>query len=152
MKKYLDERQEQIINHIGSIAFLAIFTICAVSIIVQMIFFGGDLKSVAGETVAMTGGGIVYILLSVREGVFLKKGSNLTIKDHLLYIIIFSGIFSVIFYFAIRGKGAQEIQAGKYAGMFFGGIMITGFLISLAIGKCTERLLKKQEEKYKDSE
>ncbi len=152
MKKYLDERQEQIVNHIGSCAFLVMFIICAISIIVQMIFFGEDLKSVAGETVTMIGGGIVYIILSVREGVFLKKGSILTIKDHLLYSIIFSGIFSVIFYFTIRGKGAEEIQAGKYAGMFFGGIMIVGFLISLAIGKCTEVFLKREEEKYKDKE
>lgn len=152
MKKYLDERQEQIVNHIGSLAFLVMFIICAVSIIVQMIFFGGDLKSVAGETAAMTGGGIVYIILSVREGVFLKKGSILTIKDHLLYSMIFSSIFSIIFYLVIREKGAGEIQAGKYAGMFFGGIMTAGFLISLAIGKCTEYLLKREEEKYKDGE
>ena len=42
VKKYLDERQEQIVNHIGSCAFLVMFIICAISIIVQMIFLGEE--------------------------------------------------------------------------------------------------------------
>lgn len=150
MKKYLDERQDQIVNHIGAMAFYIMFFICAITIIVQIVFLDGGLSSVAGETLALLGGGVVYLAVSAENGVFLQKGKTLTGKENFIYSIICSGIFSALFGIAINGKAGPEVSIGKYIGIFFVGITVLGFAVLTIIAKCSECSQTKNGKKYED--
>ena len=71
---YGDEEKERALK-IGNSAFGIMFVCCAAAIIIQMVAFN-DLWLVAGETVTLILGGILYILLMAYNGVW-DKGSKI---------------------------------------------------------------------------
>ena len=71
---YGDEEKEKALK-IGNLAFGIMFVCCAAAIIIQMVAFN-DLWLVAGETVTLILGGILYILLMAYNGVW-DKGSKI---------------------------------------------------------------------------
>lgn len=150
MKHYLDERQEQVVNRIGAMAFYVMFFTCAITIIVQMVFLNSGLSSVAGETVALLGGGVVYLAASAKKGVFLQKGKTLTWKENFIFSIICAGISSALFGIAINGKAGPAVSIGKYIGMFFVGISVLGFAVLTIIAKCSECSRTMNGKKYED--
>lgn len=150
MKNHCDERENAIMSGIAAKGFYVMYAICTVAIIVKLIYLNGSISSVAGETLAITGGSLVYLIASVKNGLFLNRGKNLTVKDNLILSAACSGVFSALFGLAISGRVKQDISIGKYIGMFFAGIMILGFVVTTVLGKCSEYSQAKNEKKYSD--
>jgi transcriptional regulator with XRE-family HTH domain len=96
------ELEKQKVAQVGNFTFGIMFLACALAIIIQ-ISMTGNLSLVAGETVIMVGGGLVYIYFLVQNGVWEHGKKNSAKKDFLVSVLC-TGIFSVVYCFLIRGK------------------------------------------------
>jgi predicted neutral ceramidase superfamily lipid hydrolase len=151
MKKQWDERQKQETNQIGALSFVVMFLLCAVVIVVELIW-KGSLEIVAGETIVLLGGGITYLSCTLRDGYWVKSEKGLSITQNLLMSIVFAGIFSVIYALVIVKKIGESVMVAKYVAIFFGVIVVLSFICLLIFGKIAQHKNKKQEEKYPDEE
>ena len=140
MKRYLDERQQQEMSRTGTAGFYVIFFLCAVSVIVQLVFLGSGFADVAGETAAL--------LRGIRHGLFLTAGRQPGIKESALYSVILSGIFSVLFCIALRGKARPGAAVEPYVGIFFLGMAILCFAVTLILGVCSNYMKARRERQY----
>jgi uncharacterized BrkB/YihY/UPF0761 family membrane protein len=77
----------------------------------------GNLSLVAGETVIMVGGGLVYIYFLVRNGAWEHGRKNSAKKDFLVSVLC-TGIFSVVYYFLLRNQ-ADSVSVVVGAICFF---------------------------------
>ena len=148
MKRYLDERQQQEMSRTGTAGFYVIFFLCAVSVIVQLVFLGSGFADVAGETAALLGGGLIYLVRGIRHGLFLTAGRQPGIKESALYSVILSGMFSVLFCIALRGKARPGAAVEPYVGIFFLGMAILCFAVTLILGVCSNYMKARRERQY----
>lgn len=148
MKRYLDERQQQEMSRMGAAGFYVMFFLCAASVIVQLIFLGSGFADVAGETAALLGGGLVYLVLGIRHGLFLAAGRQPGIKESALYSIIIAVIFSVLFCIALREKARPGAAVEQYVGIFFLGMTILCFAVTLILVVCSNYMKARRERQY----
>lgn len=144
----MDERQIQEVNSIASKAFCTMYIICAVSIMIQLIVTDNGLTNVIGETVTILFGGIVYLVGSIRMGIFSIKGNGLTWMNNLMVSIICSGVFSALFGAVIEERANSQISIGRYVAVFFILITILGFLTLTIMNYHSKKIEQKNEEKY----
>ena len=125
---YGDEEKEKALK-IGNLAFGIMFVCCAAAIIIQMVAFN-DLWLVAGETVTLILGGILYILLMTYNGVW-DKGSKIrsTPLHDAVISTVCSGIFTVIYVLAIIQKASNDNAVARAAVLFFAGITVLSFFV-----------------------
>lgn len=125
---YGDEEKEKALK-IGNSAFGIMFVCCAAAIIIQMVAFN-DLWLVAGETVTLILGGILYILLMTYNGVW-DKGSKIrsTPLHDAVISTVCSGIFTVIYVLAIIQKASNNTAVARAAVLFFAGITVLSFFV-----------------------
>lgn len=114
---------------IGKTAFGMMFVCCAVVTVIQMAMTG-DLLLVAGETVTLILGGILYILLMAYNGVW-DKGSRVksTLLHDAVISMVCSGIFTVVYVFAIIQKASNDTAVARAAVLFFAGITGLNFFV-----------------------
>jgi transcriptional regulator with XRE-family HTH domain len=96
------EMEKMRVAQVGNFTFGLMFLICALAIIIQLLTTG-NLSLVAGETVTMVGGGLVYIYFLVRNGAW-EHGRKDNAKKDFLVSALCAGIFSVVYYFSIRAQ------------------------------------------------
>lgn len=111
----------------GNAAFGLMFTVCAAMIIIQMLI-AEDLRVVAGETVVLLVGGVIYIGIMTYNGIW-ETGSKFksTPFTDALTATVCAGVFAaVLAVFYIR-LGVATSQAVRSALLFFVGIAIAGF-------------------------
>jgi transcriptional regulator with XRE-family HTH domain len=134
------ELEKKKVAQVGNFTFGIMFLACALAIIIQ-IFMTGNLSLVAGETVIMVGGGLVYIYFLVRNGAWEHGKKNSAKKDFLVSVLC-TAIFSVVYYFLIRNR-ADAVSVVIGAICFF--VVITmvsyGFLRMLAF--CSRKKAEK---------
>lgn len=113
----------------GNNAFMCMFGICVIAVVVQ-ILLTVDLRIVIGETIAMVLGGIVYISIMVKNGIWEinSKAKNTLLRDMIISVLC-AGAFSIVYGFVILKKGADEAQALQLGVLFFVGIMVIGFVV-----------------------
>lgn len=123
----------------GNTVFGVMFAACAVSIVIQMIVTI-NLQLVLGETVILILGGIVYITIMVRNGIW-EVGSRFASTPGTDFIIstICAGIFSVIFAFCLLKRGATQAQVIDFSLGFFAGILILGFIVLRTIAMSNKK-------------
>lgn len=130
----------------GNIAFIVMFAICVLAIIIQM-WVTVDFKIVLGETIAIILGGIVYISIMVRNGVWEinSKTKNTLLRDAVISVLC-ACTFSIIYAFLIVKQGADKSQAVQMSVMFFIGIMVVGFVVLrlLAYANNKQRMKKQK--------
>ena len=114
---------------IGNTAFGVTFIVCAVAIIVQLLWFT-NMRLVLGETIALVVGGIVYLILMANGGVWDvttgKKRSPL--NDGVLSVVIaavFTGLYAVTIY-RIKPDGSK---VALFSAIFFIGISVVSFIV-----------------------
>lgn len=114
---------------VGNIAFCLTFFVCAAVIVIQLIITG-TLLIVLGETAVLLTGGIAYIALMVRGGVWesVPRFGNILLRDFLVSAV-FSGIFAVILAAFYIRMGAEIQQAARMASIFFAGIVAVSFAV-----------------------
>ena len=119
------DSQKQKAERAGSLAFGASFLLCTAVITVQ-ILWKGNLSLVMGETAILLGGGIVYLIMTVRAGAFERrvKGSG---KNYALISGACAGIFSVILFFFLILQGAAAGKALVFSLVFFIFIFAAGY-------------------------
>lgn len=150
MKNNLDERQNQEIHKIAASAFCVMYIISTLSILIQLILLNADFKNIIGETLTLLGGGIVYLVLCIKKGLFLCKGKRLTWMENMIGSILCSGIFSVFYSMTLRKKGNTSIPIGLSAACFFVGITLLCFIVLFIMGKCSAHAEKEKEQKYEE--
>lgn len=113
----------------GNIAFSLTFAVCVVMIVIQLIA-AGELAVVAGETVVLLVGGVVYIGVMTYNGIW-ETGSRFksTPLTDALISVICAGIFAVALTVYYIRLGAAMPQTIYSALIFFIGIAIAGFVI-----------------------
>lgn len=113
----------------GNTAFMLMFGICTLSIVIQMVLMV-DLKFVLGETIAVVFGTIVYLAIMVHNGIWEigSKKKSTPLKDAVISVMCAGG-FSVVLVLCILKKGAELSQAVHIGIAFFAGITIVAFLV-----------------------
>lgn len=113
----------------GNIAFLLMFSICTLAIVIQL-SLTIDLKIVIGETAAALLGGIAYITIMVHHGLWeigsKEKTNFFTGRNYQYSMCRYFFDTLCILYFQ---KGAVVSQAVHLALLFFIGITVIGFII-----------------------
>lgn len=148
MKNNLDERQYQEVSHIAANAFYVMFMISAASIVVQLVLLNQEISSVLGETIALLGGGSVYLICLMKKGIFSFKNNQMTITEIVLGSVICSGFFSIWYGIAIASRLGDEISLGRYVGGFFTGITLLCVVVLYVMSRCAMHFQKKNEKKY----
>jgi transcriptional regulator with XRE-family HTH domain len=133
---------------VGNFTFGLMFLACALAIIIQ-IFMTGNLSLVAGETVIMVCGGLVYIYFLVRNGVWEQGRKNSAKKDFLVSVLC-TGIFSVVYYFLTRDKAdAVSVVGGAICFFIVFTVVSYGFLRMLVY--CSRKNAEKIREKKENT-
>lgn len=150
MKKTgLDERQERVMERIGAGSFLVMFLACAAVITIELIC-GWDIKSVLGETAALAAGGIIYLIGSIKNGIWTKNGRKMTFGQNLLLSFVFSGVFSIAYAFIIAKRAAGNVHVARLIGVFFIGIAALCFLCLWSLGKLAQNRHEKEESRCRE--
>lgn len=145
-KGRLDERQERVVEGIGSLSFMVMFMMCAIVITGELIW-GGNIKSVAGETVVLAAGGAVYLAGTIKNGIWTKSGRRMSMGQKALLSIIFAGVFSVFYVLIISRKAVGNAGVEKIAGIFFIGIAVLCFLCLWGLEKLAWNRQEKEEKR-----
>ena len=123
----------------GNTAFGVMYLVCAAAIALQLVL-SANLRLVAGETTALTAGGLTYILLMVHRGTWDagsgKRRSKLS--DGVLSIVI-STVFTVLYVLTIRRMGGSKAQVSAFAARFFIGISLLCFAALRGIAALSRR-------------
>ena len=133
---YTDIQKQEAVKA-SSYGFIAVFMVCAATILVQLITYA-DMRLVIGETAAILAGGIIYLTLIVRAGAWndSKKESEVISRD-LLVSAVTSLVFTVPFFFiALRYSVRNEFQLSI---AFFGIIFIISFVVLRALAAISSR-------------
>lgn len=139
------EAEKEKAQKAGNTAFLLMFGICTIAIVIQMILTV-DLKIVLGETAAVVVGGIAYIGVMVRNGLWEidSKAENTSLRDGIISVIC-AGIFSVIYVLCTLKMGAEEAQALRMGAVFFAGIAVVGFIVLRVLARISKKKRKRGE-------
>ena len=125
---YSKEQQERSFKN-GNKAFSIAYVTCAIAIIVQLLVFA-DIKMVAGETVVLGVGGMVYLIMTIHNGTWETSsfGKRTVLNDSVLSILL-SAAFSLFYAGTIYRKSNEPSLANKYTVLFFVGTAIGSFLV-----------------------
>lgn len=111
----------------GNLAFGIAFVVCAAMIVIQLLM-AGELAIVAGETVVLLVGGVVYIGVMTYHGVWETGfGFKSTPFTDALIAVVCAGAFAVALAICYIRLGATTSQAIDSALLFFVGIAVVGF-------------------------
>lgn len=146
-KNGLDERQEKLVNKIGMRSFMVMFFACAAAIVAQLAW-KRNLSAVAGETVVLLAGGVTCLFGTMKNGIWSKSGRRATVGENLLWSVVMSGIFSVLYAAILLLRGGDSRKVAGAALGFFVGIAVAGFVILTILGIVTQKRKEKEEEKY----
>ena len=124
MKSQLDERQIQEAARVAGISFYVMYMVCAISIVVQLAAAGHP-KNVIGETITLLAGGSVYLIGSVKKGLYTGKSRSLV--RILLESTGFSIVFTVFYAFAIQKKPDQKQRSALLFFSFLQGLLFSAF-------------------------
>lgn len=112
----------------GNIAFGLSFALCVVMIMVQLIVTG-NLMYVAGETIVLLFGGIVYIGMMSYNGIYETNSKFKSPFTDAVISIICATIFTIALAIYYAKMGADISQIVYVALIFFIGISIVGFAV-----------------------
>lgn len=128
----------------GNLSFSVMFLVCAATIVVQMLMDGG-LSLIIGETAALLAGGVIYLFLIVKNGVWNGAMTKSTSKKDVIISLICVGIFSFVFYWIIR-KNVTTLQAVGSSVCFFAFLSTLSYVLLRGLS----RLSQKKSDKLKD--
>lgn len=114
---------------IEKIAFGVVFITCAIMIVLQL-YMLGSLKAVAGETVVLVIGGVVYISLMIHNGLWehgIEK-KNTLFRDGIISIVC-GGLFSIFLMLCYLKLGTDISKAVQITLLFFIVISLVGFFV-----------------------
>lgn len=144
--KHFDEREAQERNESGRIAFEAVFAGLLIAIVVQLVLSQGNLRCVLGETVVLLAGGIVYLTLSLRKGIWTKDKPS--VKNNSILSICISIIFSAILAVICREKAPEAMLWGQRFWLVWS---ICCFFLFTALEMLVLTLLARAAEKRKQA-
>ena len=139
-----NELEKQRAARTGNISFCIMFLVCAMTIMVQ-ILMTGNMSLVIGETAALLAGGLIYILLIVKNGAWDGALNKSTPKRDFIVSLICVGIFSIVFYFILK-RNAAVSQATGIAACFFAVLLV----ISYALLRGISYLSRKKRDRLQD--
>lgn len=145
----LDERQEQVLAKVGALSFYVMFFVCTAVIIVELLY-KGSLENVIGETIVFAAGGVTCLVGSLKNGIWTKNSSHMTVGQNLLGSVICSGIFSIFYAFLINRKASESVNILKYVGIFFVGIAVVCFIVLCIMGKIAQVRKENEENRYSE--
>ncbi len=128
----------------GSLSFSIMFLVCALTIVVQMLM-GGRFPLIMGETVVLVVGGLIYIVLVVKNGAWNGAMAKSTPKKDLIISLLCVGIFSMVFFVIIK-KNVAALQAVGLSVCFF--VILSA--LSYVLLRGLSRLSQKKSDKWKD--
>lgn len=137
--------EKEKVRKAGNVAFGLTFAVCALMIVIQLIITG-ELVVVAGETVVLLIGGVVYIGVIVYHG-YWETGFRFKItpfRDALISVIC-AGIFSMALAVCYIRLGATMSQVAHNVLVFFVGIAIVGFVMLRILAYFSYRRKDKNE-------
>lgn len=119
--------EKEKITKAGNIAFSMAFVVCAAMIVIQLLMTG-ELRIVAGETVVLLVGGVIYIGIMTYNGLWETGfGFKSTPLTDVLTAVICAGVFAAALAICYIRLGMAMSQAVHNALIFFAGIAIVGF-------------------------
>jgi len=120
------------------IAYCVTFSICAITILIQM-YLNGQTSLIAGETVVLLVSGFTYLILLIKDGTW-EVASRIknTKRNHLFVSLSTSLICSQLFYRNIIKMGMTS-NVLTYSVIFFVGITIAGYVILRLIFRTSQR-------------
>lgn len=148
-KNGLDERQEQITAKTGALGFYVMFFTAVFVILVQLLW-NGSIENVIGETLILIVGGVTCLAGYIKNGIWTKCQSGMSVWQNLLGSVVCSGIFSVLYGIVIRKKVGPDVEIAGYVAAFFLGIAALCFICLAFLGRSARKKREKQEAKYLD--
>lgn len=112
----------------GSLSFVIMFLVCAVTIVAQMLITG-NLSLIIGETVILLAGGLIYIFSVVKNGAWNGAMMKSTPKKDLIVSLICVGIFSILFFLILKKNVATTQAIGIAVGFFIVLSIISYFML-----------------------
>lgn len=152
MKK-LDEREIQEDNKYGRLAFQVMFFGAAAVVLVQMLIYKAGIMQVAGETVIMFIGGLIYLAGLVRQGIWTKESS--IVKNNIIISACISAVFAAALAVICYKKSPDAKLAGQDAWLLWAAASFFLFLILCMavltlLARCAKRKREELEKKYGD--
>ena len=139
------DTQKEKAERAGSMAFGVSFLICA-AVTAGQILWKGNLSLVMGETVILLGGGIVYLIMTVRAGAFERKIRG-TGQNYTLISGACAGIFSVLLFFFYLLHGAAPGKAAAFSLLFFALVFGAGYGLLFLLSRESRSRGRKEEER-----
>lgn len=126
-------------SKIGELAFGMIFVVCAITIVLQLCA-ARNLMMVAGETIVLLAGGIIYIGLMVYNGVWekAKEGKSTLLRDAVISLVC-SGVFSMFLFICYLKMGADISKVFRAVFAFFVSISFVSFLLLRILACCNQK-------------
>lgn len=155
MKKIVDERQEAEFYKIEHYGFWVMFIGLLVAITYQVIFVKSGVFMIGGETIVFLVGGGVVLVGCFRKGLW-SYISEPTVKNYILYSIVFtilySGIFAVKRYVNCDYFKEDITELILPVGIFSGFIFVFMFGLLFICGTLVKKRRKKLEDKFEDDD
>lgn len=152
MKK-LDEREMQEDNKYARLAFQVMFFSTAAVILLQLMVYKAGIMQVAGETVILLAGGLVYLVALVRRGIWTKESS--AVKNNFIISACISAVFAAALAVICYKKAPEAKLAGQDAWLLWTVVSFFLFMIlSMAVltlfARSAKRKREELEKKYGD--
>lgn len=131
--------EKEKIAKIEKIAFGVVFITCAIMIVLQL-YVLGSLKAVAGETVVLVIGGVVYISLMIHNGLWehgIEK-KNTLFRDGIISVVC-GGLFSIFLMLCYLKLGTDISKAIQITLLFFIMISLVGFFVLRILACCNQK-------------
>ena len=123
-----NELEKQRAAKAGSLSFVVMFLVCAVTIVAQ-IFMTGSISHIIGETVILLAGGLIYIFCVVNNGAWNGAMMKSTPKKDLMISFICVGIFSILFFMILKKNVSAPQSIGITVCFFIVLSIISYFLL-----------------------
>lgn len=148
-KSILDERQEQAllkIEHNGCwLAFVGLFA----AILVEMIVFGFDFRTLAGEWIVFMALSFYLVIDCLRNGIWDRK-LKANFRTNLLVSLIAGAVFGLAMFLVLfrlfENKPAGAIAGGVISGVFVFGLCLLTLSALSAVYRRKQRRLEAEEE------
>ena len=122
---------------VGNAGFVITFAACAAAIVAQLVL-GADLPAVLGETVTLFVGGLAYIAIALRHGLFRPGAAR---RETAIGVLCSSGMTVAMVIRSVR-MGMPPERIGGAAALFFAGITLLGFAVIKALYFIQDKLKK----------
>ena len=149
MKKIVDERQERELLKVEHYGFWIMFWALFASINVQILFVDNGISLIWGEMIVLMIGAVAILIGCFKKGVWCYT-SEPTIKNYLIYDVLFTILYAVIF--AVERYIHDDYFKENIKMLLISTGIFSIFMLLFISGEIVKKRRKKLEDEFKDDD